>query len=192
MNGVFDPVLAISAALLVLLIALALAVARTKNLFAVAILTGIYSLLCAVWFVAMDAIDVAFTEAAVGAGIATALFLGALSHTGDRARPVKLGRLLGGAAAALLFGAAVMFVVPFTPIFGDPNSPANTHVGMDYIRGTPIEIGVPNVVTAVLASYRGLDTLGETVVIFAAGIAVAAVLPRYRRRKSDANAEDAA
>lgn len=192
MNGVFDPALAISTALLVLLIAIALAVTRTLNLFAVAILSGIYSLLCAVWFVAMDAIDVAFTEAAVGAGIATALFLGALSHTGDRARPVKFGRLVGGAAAALLFGAAVLLVVPFTPVFGDPNSPANTHVGADYIRATPVEIGVPNVVTAVLASYRGLDTLGETVVIFAAGIGVLSVLPRHRRRKRDADAEDAA
>jgi multicomponent Na+:H+ antiporter subunit B len=192
MNGVFDPTLAISTALLVLLIAVALAVARTVNLFAVAILSGIYSLLCAVWFFAMDAIDVAFTEASVGAGIATVLFLGALSHTGDRARGVKLSRLLGGAAASGLFGAAVILIVPFTPIFGDPNSPVNTQVGMDYVRSTPIEIGVPNVVTAVLASYRGLDTLGETAVIFAAGLAVIAILPRHRRNKPQSDAEDAA
>ena len=55
---------------------------------------------------------------------------------------------------------------------------------MEYVYQTPVEIGVPNVVTAVLASYRGLDTFGEVVVIFAAGIAVAAILPRHRRKVS--------
>lgn len=184
MNWVFDPSLAISTALLILMIAAALAVVRTTNLFAVAILSSAYSLLCAVWFVAMDAVDVAFTEACVGAGISTALFLAALSHTGDRARKQKMTRLAGGAAAALAFGAAVILMTPFTPIFGDPNSAANLGVGMDYVRRTPVEIGIPNVVTAVLASYRGLDTFGEAVVIFAAGMAVVAILPRHRRKVS--------
>ena len=31
---------------------------------------------------------------------------------------------------------------------------------------------MPNVVTAVLASYRGYDTLGETTVVFTAGAGV--------------------
>ncbi|MET0546593.1 MAG: DUF4040 domain-containing protein [Caulobacterales bacterium] len=186
----FDPSLAISAALLVLMIAAALAVVRTTNLFAVAILSAVYSLLCAVWFVVMDAIDVAFTEAAVGAGISTVLYLGALVHTGDRARRLGFMRLLGGAAAALLFGLAFILLVPFTPVFGDPQSPANTQVGLEYVHSTPVDIAVPNVVTAVLASYRGLDTFGEAAVIFTAGIAVVAILPRHRRRKKDA--EDAA
>ncbi|MEO9971718.1 MAG: cation:proton antiporter, partial [Hyphomonadaceae bacterium] len=43
----------------------------------------------------------------------------------------------------------------------------------------------PNVVTAVLASYRGFDTLGETGVIFAAGIAVVLLLGFGERSLSD-------
>lgn len=185
MNWVFDPSLALSTALLVLMIIAALAIVRTTNLFAVAILSSVYSLLCAVWFVAMDAVDVAFTEACVGAGVSAALFLAALAHTGDRAKKQKMTRLLGGAAAALVFGVVLVLIVPFTPIFGDPNSPANLGVGMEYVHQTPVEIGIPNVVTAVLASYRGLDTFGETVVIFAAGMAVVAILPRHRRKVSN-------
>ena len=57
----------------------ALIVVRTQNLFAVAMLTGIYSLLSATFFTLLDAVDVAFTEAAVGAGVSTVLMLGTLS-----------------------------------------------------------------------------------------------------------------
>ncbi len=189
MNWVFDPALAISTALLILMVMTGLAVVRTVNLFAVAILSSVYSLLSAVWFVAMDAVDVAFTEACVGAGVSAALFLAALAHTGDRARRQKASRLLGGALAALVFGAVLVLIVPFTPIFGDPNSPPALGPGMEYVRQTPVEIGVPNVVTAVLASYRALDTFGEAVVIFAAGIAVVAILPRHRRKVSTGEEE---
>ncbi|MBT3768063.1 MAG: DUF4040 domain-containing protein, partial [Rhodospirillales bacterium] len=49
----------------------AIALVRLRNLFAVVMFSGIYSLLAAVLYVVMDAVDVAFTEAAVGAGIAT-------------------------------------------------------------------------------------------------------------------------
>ena len=42
---------------------------------------------------------------------------------------------------------------------------------------------MPNVVTAVLASYRGYDTLGETTVVFTAGAGVIALLRRRRRGK---------
>ena len=46
-----------------------------RNLFAVVMLSGMFSLTAAVLYVVMDAVDVAFTEAAVGAGIATVLDL---------------------------------------------------------------------------------------------------------------------
>jgi multicomponent Na+:H+ antiporter subunit B len=60
------------------------------------------------------------------------------------------------------------------------SAPANTHVSPEYIERAEEEVGVPNLVTAVLADYRGYDTLGETVVIFTAGIAVIYVLMRGR------------
>ena len=69
----------IDMALLGFLTITALAVARIRHLFAITMLFGIFSLLSAGLFVVMDAVDVAFTEAAVGAGISSILFLGTLS-----------------------------------------------------------------------------------------------------------------
>ncbi len=66
------------------------------------------------------------------------------------------------------------------PAFGDPNAPANQHVVPKYITEGEEETGVPNIVTAVLASYRGYDTLGETTVIFTAGVAVLLLLTRRK------------
>ena len=57
-------------------------------------LTGIYSLLGACWMTIMDAPDVAFTEAAVGAGISTVLMLGTLTFMSQRkAKRTKSGVL---------------------------------------------------------------------------------------------------
>ena len=69
-------------ALLVLLGITAFSIIRQKNLFAAVMMAGIYSLLSAALFVVMDAVDVAFTEAAVGAGISTILMLGTLALVG--------------------------------------------------------------------------------------------------------------
>ncbi len=69
-------------------------------------------------------------------------------------------------AAALLFWAARDL-----PSLGDPDSPASRHVSPRYIERARAETGADNMVTAVLADYRGFDTLGETLVVFAAGIA---------------------
>ena len=65
--------------------------------------------------------------------------------------------------------------------YGDPNSPANRHVATYYLENTKKDTGIPNVVTAVLASYRGYDTLGEVTVIFTAGIGVILLLGSWRR-----------
>lgn len=138
-------------------------------------LTGIYSLLSAGFFVVTDAVDVAFTEASVGAGISTILMLSTLTLTGQFENParhnVKLGLIVVSITGALLiYGTLDM------PPFGSPDSPVQTHVGPHYINESFAEIGIPNIVTSVLASYRGFDTFGETVVIFTAGIGVLALL----------------
>ena len=88
----------------------------------------------------------------------------------------------------LLVGVAALFIVATAdlPDRGDPNAPANLHVSPEYIERTEEDIGIENVVTAVLADYRGYDTLGETVVIFTAGMAVLAVLARRERHDRQA------
>jgi multicomponent Na+:H+ antiporter subunit B len=162
----------------------AVAIVRLRNLFAVVMLSGIYSLLSAGIFVQLDAVDVAFTEAAVGAGITTILMLGTLALTTNTERvPVKRQWL--PLVVVVATGAALIYGTLDLPLIGDPNAPANLHVAPRYIEQSGQEVGVPNIVTSVLASYRGYDTLGEVTVIFTAGIGVIVLLGRARRRKQE-------
>jgi len=80
--------------------------------------------------------------------------------------------------------ACYFLVSPNIPDFGDPNAPAQKHVAPYYLEKSLPETGVPNVVTAVLTSYRGFDTLGEVTVIFTAGIAVLLLIGGRRRIKT--------
>jgi multicomponent Na+:H+ antiporter subunit B len=76
------------------------------------------------------------------------------------------------ALALIVFAAGVLFAASSSlPPFGDPAAPAATHVSPRYIEQGRAETGAANLVTGVLADYRGYDTLGETVVIFTAGLA---------------------
>ena len=84
---------------------------------------------------------------------------------------------------ALLTGALLLYSVPTMPLFGNPQNPIHHHVAPQYIQETPEIIGIPNVVTSVLADYRGFDTLGEVTVIFTAGIGVLLLLGRRRVKK---------
>jgi multicomponent Na+:H+ antiporter subunit B len=154
-------------------------------------LSGVFSLLSAGLFVAMDAVDVAFTEAAVGAGISTVLMLGTLALTHQEEKPAQHSRALPF-LVVFVTGAALLYGTADLPPFGSADTPVQQHVAPEYIERTPDEIDVPNIVTAVLASYRGYDTLGEVVVIFTAGIAVIVLLhgsSRPRRREEDEEAE---
>jgi len=159
---------------------LVVAVAVQRNLFSVVVLTGIYSFLMASVLVALDAVDVAMTEASVGAGISTVLLLGALYLVrADEAKPMH--RPLLPLLVSIGVGAALVYGTLGLPAFSDPNAPIHTHVAPRYLNDALRETGVPNVVTAVLASYRGYDTLGETTVVFTAGAGVVALLRRRRR-----------
>jgi multicomponent Na+:H+ antiporter subunit B len=149
---------------------------RSRHLFAIVMMSGIYSLLSAAFFVSLDAVDVAFTEAAVGAGVSTVLMLGAMLLTVRREKPVRTGRTPIAILVVTLVGSALIYATLDMPAYGDGASPANSYMGEVYVDRTAKEIAVPNIVTAVLASYRGFDTLGETMVIFTAGLGVILLL----------------
>lgn len=166
------------------LVVTAIAITRLRNLFAVVMLAGVFSLLSAGLFVTLDAVDVAFTEAAVGAGISTVLMLGTLSLTGREEKKPSHSPFLP-VIVCLVTGAALIYGTLDMPPFGSPENPPQQHVAPAYLERTPIEIGIPNVVTAVLASYRGYDTLGEVVVVFTAAIAVLLLLGSFSRRRRD-------
>ncbi len=171
--------------LLSFLAVMAMGILRLRNLLAVVMLSGIYSLLSAGLFVTLDAVDVAFTEAAVGGGIATMLMLGTLALTTDQEkRPA--GRLrIAPLLVVLATGALLIYGTLDMPSYGDPQAPIHHHVAPRYLEEGPHATSVPNVVTAVLASYRGYDTMGELAVIFTAGIGVMLLLGRARRRRDD-------
>jgi multicomponent Na+:H+ antiporter subunit B len=159
-----------------------LAMALQRNLFSVVVLFGIYSFLMATVLVALDAVDVAMTEAAVGAGISTVLLLSALHLSGSReAKPMR--RPLFPLVLSIVIGAVLAYGSLGLPAFSDPQAPIHTHVAPRYLDRAVSETGVPNVVTAVLASYRGYDTLGETLVVFTAGAGVIALLRRRKKGK---------
>ncbi len=174
--GNVPPTLIIDICLMAMLVVVAFAIVRIRSLFAIVMLQGVYSLLSAAWFVSLDAVDVAFTESAVGAGISTVLMLSAMLLTDRKSAPVPVKKALGPLMVCVLAGAAMFYAIPDMPAFGDPDSPANTGPGMEYMTASVKQVEVPNVVTAVLASYRGYDTMAETVVIFMAGLGVLLLL----------------
>jgi len=173
----------IIAVLMIFMALTGVAIARLHNLFAVVMLTGIFSLLGAAAYVVLDAVDVAFTEAAVGAGVSTVLMLGTLALTNSEEKPVPPRNMLAALTVVSITGAVLIYGTLDMPHFGDPNAPIHHHVAPRYLNDSGTEIGVPNVVTSVLASYRGYDTLGETFVVFTAAAGVLAILGRVRRPK---------
>jgi multicomponent Na+:H+ antiporter subunit B len=163
--------------LLSMLVITALAMVSSRHLFVTVMLSGIFSLLIAAIFLLLDAADVALTEAAVGAGISTVLFLGALSlmdveETVRHERWLRVFSLVVVAITTLV----VVYATFDIPAFGDPNAPIHLHVAPWYIQHVPIHMDIPNIVTGILGSYRGYDTLGEVFVVFTAGIGVLSIL----------------
>ncbi len=175
--------------LLAFLVVIAFAIIHLRDLVAIIMLAGMYSLITAIIFVVMDAVDVAFTEAAVGAGISTVLMLATLSLTGKRRHEPRRRRAFIPIIVVILTGVTLIYGTFDMPHYGDPDAPVQQHVAPRYINDSPNEVGVPNMVTSVLASYRGFDTLGEVAVIFTAGIAVMVLLMNRRRRRPNEDKE---
>jgi multicomponent Na+:H+ antiporter subunit B len=157
--------------LLLFLCVVAIAAVVQRNLIAVVMLFGVYSLLSAALFTSLDAVDVAMTEAAVGVGISTVLMLATLSLTTHEVKKLPRRRVLP-LVVVLITGASLIYGTLDMPAFGDPSAPIHQHVAPYYLENSVRETTIPNVVTSVLASYRGFDTLGETCVVFTAGLGV--------------------
>ena len=171
--------------LLTLLAVTAIAIVRLRGLLAVVMLAGIYSFIAAAVFTYLDAVDVAMTEAAVGAGITTVLLLLTMTLTGaEEAAPSRPRRRILPLLVVVATGACLVYGTLDMPHFGDPDNPAQTHVAPRYLEQSEAEIGIPNAVTSVLASYRGYDTLGEVAVVFTAAIGVLLLLGVERHVRS--------
>lgn len=159
-------------------------VVRQRSLFGVVVLASIYSFLMASVMLVLDAVDVALTEASVGAGVSTVVLLATLHLTKTveirTVRPNVIPLL-----TSIVVGGLIVWGTLVLPPFGTADAPIHTHVAPHYLGESINETGVPNVVTSVLADYRGFDTLGEATVIFTAGIGVMLLLRGFRRRDDD-------
>ena len=179
--------------LLILVVLFAVVALSIRNLMGAAVVFGAYSfMMCLIW-AGMGAVDVAFTEAAVGAGVSTVFVVSTLYNTGATVQPRTGGlafKLFIGVVVTIA-GAFLLSALPDFPEWGASDSPVNAKVAPYYILNTIADSHVPNVVTSVLADYRGFDTLLETTVVFIACIAIYSIL-RVDKAKLEAGEPAAA
>ncbi|TYB97629.1 MAG: DUF4040 domain-containing protein [Kosmotoga sp.] len=184
--------IAVDFLLLLFLVIIAVAAISTNDVLSSIMLLGSYSLVIAMEWVLLNAVDVAFTEAAVGAGISTILMIAALTrlprfekemteqkHFFDLFNRSELLALVTVVTTGILLISGTWDM----PAFGDLNSPANSYLSPEYIARSYPETGSHNIVTAVLASYRGYDTLGETTVVFTAAICLILLIRSYKNNE---------
>jgi len=153
-----------------------------RDLLSSTIALSAYSFFVAVLWTTLNAIDVAFTEVAVGAGISTVLLLAVLTKIEkiDRSS-VTNDRKIVAISVVFITGYLLLLATIDMPNFGDPNWITNIYLIPEYLERTLKETGSPNIVTAILGSYRGYDTNGETTVIFIAGICVYLLIGRDKK-----------
>ncbi|MFW6017835.1 MAG: DUF4040 domain-containing protein [Halapricum sp.] len=180
--------------LLAFVLGCALGAAVLRDVLSSVIAFAAYSLGVSVIWVVLQAPDVGLTEAAVGAGVMTILFLLALANTVRPSREAFFETIrVRTALGVALFVGVLLLTVPALPAIGS-DAPVSTGDPLDsaddpgawdgdsptpyYIENAYEETQVHNAVTAVLAAYRGFDTLGEAVVVFAAGAVALGVLRR--------------
>ena len=178
--------LIINAFLVTIMLAIGIALLKTRTVIFTVVLTSAYSLIAALMFITLDAVDVAFTEASVGAGISTILFLAAMAYL-PKEEEENLNSQILPAISCMVLGGILIWCSYDLPEIGLLSSPIHQHIVPDYILGTRDDIDIPNIVTAVLASYRGYDTFGETIVVFTAGVSVLALLKNNTKASKQNN-----
>jgi multicomponent Na+:H+ antiporter subunit B len=165
--------------LLLILIATAVLSLIVRDLLAAVALLSVYSLFTALLFTGLQALDVALVEAALGAGLTGVLLISAILLTTRSAdqRPHPRARAFIPIVMAGFVG-LMLYASTGLPDRGDPSSPAQQGVSRAYVEGSLRQTQTPNVVTAILADYRSMDTLGETLVILTAALSATLILSR--------------
>ncbi|WP_349967655.1 DUF4040 domain-containing protein [Wolbachia endosymbiont of Armadillidium arcangelii] len=156
--------------LLLLLLTVTIFIVLSKHLVVSAVLMCVFSSLIELIYLIMNAPDVAITEASVGAGLSTVFTFAALSLIKNH--KVNLSHSPITLFFMLVLTACLSYFMIQLPDFGSHDAPVHLHVAPYYIENTEKATGIPNIVTAVLASFRGYDTFGETIVVFTAALCV--------------------
>ncbi len=172
-------ILPLDLVLLVILIITATLALTTKDLLTAVALLSAYSLFTALLFAGLTAVDVALVEAALGAGLTGVLFIVAILATTRRADPrLQIRRRIVVTPLIVAFLGLMLYASTGLPDRGDPEAPNQLGISQAFLSGSLEETNTPNVVTSLLADYRSLDTLGETLVILTASLSATLVLLR--------------
>jgi multicomponent Na+:H+ antiporter subunit B len=153
----------------------------SKSLIESVIVMSVFSLFIGICYLFMDAPDVAMTETALGACLSTCVLLNIIKIVGDDIGKPKKIKIIMSAILCIIFIACLSWASLDLPEFGADNSPLQEHLTGYYLENTKNDIAIPSMVAAILASYRGYDTLGETTVILIAGLAVLVIISRRKK-----------
>lgn len=178
--------------LFIVLIIAALISLAIKNLLTAVVTLSVFSFISALLYTSMGAVDVGFTEAVVGGGVTGVLLVILIFRTSRKDRSQVLGSKTLSYLILILFCGILIYASTGLPNRGDMqaylnqnNSPAGSpNAGSFYIRHAYEDTHTPNMVTAILADYRGFDTLGEETVIFIAGL-ICFLLLRKKKKIDD-------
>lgn len=172
------PLSGVEATLVGFVLVTALVTALVRDIVAVVVVFAAYSLGMALFYALLLAPDVAMTEAAVGAGVTTLLLLLTIAktvHPSPQSRFETISIPAVGLVVAF-FAVVALTVVEIPPVGAASAWAWSAPVSQYYPANAVADTGVTNAVTAVLAGYRGFDTFGEAIVVFAAGVAALLVL----------------
>ena len=156
----------------------------SKNLIESIIIMSVFSLFIGICYLFLDAPDVAMTETALGACLSTCVLLNVVKIVGEDYGRTSSSKIIFASILCSIFIICLSWAALDLPEFGSENSPLQTNATKYYIENTNQDIAIPSIVAAILASYRGFDTLGETAVILIAGLAV--IVITSRRKKTNA------
>jgi multicomponent Na+:H+ antiporter subunit B len=167
----------IAEVLSVLVAVTALALLTVRHLLTSIVLLSVFSITLALTFAILGAVNVAYLEAVVGTSVSTIFFMGLMrwvdpAHLTRKSVRQRVRAVLPAAG----LGGVLLYGVNALPTFGDPTSPASTHVSPYYAANSVADMASPNVVAAVLADYRGFDTMIEAAVVVTAVLACILVL----------------
>lgn len=181
--SILDPELSLILLIItsLLLIGVCFRLIVSKNLTESILLMSAFSLIIAICYLFMDAPDVAMTETALGACLSTCVLLNLVKIIGnENYKSVSKTRFLFAVILCMILLLLLTMASLELPLYGHPDTEVQLHLTKYYIENTKNDVGIPSIVAAILGSYRGYDTLGETSVILIAGIAVVLILARRR------------
>lgn len=155
-----------------LLLCVTYKIIRETNLLHTILYLSLLSLLLTISYLLMDAPDVAMTEAAINSCLSTCILLIIIDKIGLQNRTDNKKNVLVAIILSISLASILLYAGNDLFLFGTPESPLQEHISHYYVTKTASDIGINSTVAAILASYRGFDTMGETLVIFTAGLAV--------------------